>query len=97
VLQGIDAKVFHALKRSGKYDLLLCPIQIERRGIAGIGEETDSSEAETLVYEDYEGPLCSTYPVDPARPAHGSTHKQSYAVMTKQSLEGTQSSISPLH
>ena len=86
-LKGQDARVFHALEQSNKFDLLLVPVQIERRGI-GPEDEMNSSEAEEAVDEDWLAPIVETYAVDPSRPAHGSVHKQSFAVMTKSPLEG---------
>eukprot|EP00029_Vermamoeba_vermiformis_P009784 TRINITY_DN5001_c0_g1_i1.p1 TRINITY_DN5001_c0_g1~~TRINITY_DN5001_c0_g1_i1.p1 ORF type:complete len:646 (-),score=175.14 TRINITY_DN5001_c0_g1_i1:57-1973(-) len=86
-LKGQDAKVFHALKQANKFDLLLLPIQIERSGIGGDGEITESSEAESVVDDDWQTPIVETYPIDPSKPAHGGVHKQSYAVFTKSPLE----------
>jgi hypothetical protein len=86
-LKGQDAKVFHALKQANKYDLLLLPIQIERSGIGGNDDDTDSSQADDIIDDDWQPPIVETYPIDPAKPAHGGVHKQSYAVLTKSSLE----------
>lgn len=90
-LKGQDAKVLHALKQANKFDLLLLPIQIERSGIGGHDSVSESSEAEEIIDEDSQVPMLQTYPIDPAKPAHGGTHKQSYAVLTKSSLECTYS------
>ncbi len=86
-LKGQDAKVFHALKQANRFDLLLLPIQIERSGIGGDGEVTESSEAEEVIDDDWQTPIVETYPIDPSKPAHGGVHKQSYAVLTKAPLE----------
>jgi hypothetical protein len=86
-LKGQDAKVFHALKQANIYDLLLLPIQIERSGIGGNDDDTDSSQADEIIDDDWQPPIVETYPIDPAKPAHGGVHKQSYAVLTKSSLE----------
>ncbi len=86
--QGLDAQIYQAAKQSGKYDLMLVPIQVERTGCGGCGEETNKNYAEEFIDEDSDAQF-GTWVVDPSEPVSGGRNNQSYAAFTKDPLEGT--------
>jgi hypothetical protein len=86
VLKGMDARLYQAAKNSGKYDLMLVPIQIERTGCGGCGEENNKNMAEEFIDEDSD-PQFASWVVDPSQPVRGGRNSQSYAAFTKDPLE----------
>lgn len=71
---------------------MLAPIQVERTGYGGCGEESDSGEAESFIDDDSEAQF-ATWVVDPSQAVQGSRNSQSYAAFTKEPLEGSKNHL----
>jgi hypothetical protein len=89
-LKGKDAELYRAAVASGKFTVTLLPVDIEKSGVGGCGEESDSDLAEQMLGEEVRYEI---YPLDPTAPKKGSKKHEQVPVLSKKPFHSSSYSI----